>query len=199
VLFSPLYILPNLYEYLAAPPKLTYIFPFLQSVRGKGYLIFSFIDLPPIYYTRAVTGMIFTTPFVLFAGIPVISTLFAKTSAKDRADQVNIDPLFKWIVAGLLGSFLFGFTTLVSFFWVVTRYLVDAIPSLILLAIVGFWLGYHLLSPRPIIRKLYLAGGIGLMFVSVAVSTLVMLSARASVYQSANPVLWNQLASLFSR
>jgi hypothetical protein len=199
VLFSPLYILPNLYEYLVAPPRFTYIFPFLQSIRGKGYLIFSFIDLPPIYYTRAVTGMIFTTPFVLFAGVPVISTLFAKTEVKDQTDQDDNNYLYKWVVAGLLGSFLFGFATIASYFWVVTRFLADAIPSLILLAIIGFWLGYRFLNHRTIIRKLYLAGGIGLMFVSIGISTLVMLSARASIYQSINPILWNQLVSLFSR
>jgi len=197
-LFSPLYILPNLYEYLAAPPKVNDIFPFLHPIRARGYLLFPYIILPKIYHTRAMTGIIFSTPFVLFTGLSIISILFTKRVVKSQTNLDNGTYLLKWIVMGLLGSFLFGFAPIVSHFWVVTRYFTDFSPSLVLLSIMGFWLGYRFLVHWIIGRKIYAAGGICLMVISVVISTLLVLSIRAPFFQAENPLLWARLSSFFS-
>ena len=83
VLFSPLYILPNLYGYLIMAPRINRNFPFLESVPGIGPSIFSFITVPDIYYNNVLTGILFSTPFVLFAGVCVISFV-AKEKASDE-------------------------------------------------------------------------------------------------------------------
>jgi hypothetical protein len=197
-LFLPVYILPNSYEYLIAPPKVISTFPFFKPIRTKGYLLFPFIDLPEIYSTRPITGILFSIPFIFFAGISLISIVFPKTGIKGEDNQNNSNYSLKWIVVGLLGSFLFGFVTIVSFFWVVTRYLADFSPSLIILSIIGFWLGYCFLARWSIGRKIYVFGGISLMLVSVIISNLLVFSMREPVYQAVNPILWDQLSSLFS-
>ena len=78
VLFSPLYLLPNLYNYLAMPPQINTIFPFLQPVAGYGADQLSTLNLPPIYSSGELTGILFSAPFVLFAGIAVLSLMSRK-------------------------------------------------------------------------------------------------------------------------
>ena len=198
-LFSPLYILPNLYGYLAMPPQLNGTFPFLESVPGTGASIFSFIVLPNIYYNNILTGLIFTTPFVLFAGIGMASFVLKKIIPMSPAGQGDDRFLFKGLMTSLLGSFVFGFAPLVSFFWVAAHYQTDYVPSLIVLSIIGFWQGYSFLISKPTVRKLYVAAGFILMVTSIIISILLVLSAHAAQFQKFDPILWNGLVRLFSR
>ena len=198
VLFSPLYILPNLYDYLAMLPKIAKTFPYLISIQANGASLFSFIALPNIYTAPPLTGMLFSVPFILSAGILVATILrpkkeWGETSREDDAY------LFKWTVISLFGSFLFGFIPIVSFFWVALHYFLDFSPALVLLSVIGFWQGYVFLPNRPLSRKLYTLAGIGLMIISVVASNLVVFSARAAEFQRFNPILWHHLINLFSR
>ena len=201
VLFSPLYLLPNLYNYLVMRPKISMTFPFMQSASGNGAIKFSFMRLPPIYHEGELTGILFSTPFALFAAIPL---LFFPLRKKGTIDQVGSDYdhgacLFNWLIISLLGSFLFGFAPIVIFFFVETRYIADFMPSLVLLSIMGFFQGYSLLTYKPVITKIYSAVGIILIVISTIISILLALSAHAEQFQQFNPILWNRLIGLFSR
>ena len=197
VLFSPLYILANLYGYLVMPPQLDRTFPFLESVPGTGASIFSFITLPQVYYNNILTGLLFSTPFVLFASIGIVSLVLKKKSLTSLVGQVDDLSLFKGLITGLLGSFLFGFAPFVSFFWVASHYQTDFVPSLVVLSIIGFWQGYSFLTHKPIIRKLYVAAGNILMVASIIISILLVLSAHADKFQKFTPILWEYLTRLF--
>jgi len=199
VLFSPLYILPNLYGYLVMPPQANKIFPFLESIPGTGASIFSFISLPQIYYNNILTGLLFSTPFILFAVVCIPSLMLKKKDLISPADQADDPHFFKWLIGALLGSFLFGFAPFVSYYWVAAHYQTDFVPSLIVISIIGFWQGYGFLTHKPAIRKLYVAAGMILMVTSIIASFLLVLSAHADRFQKFNPVLWNSLISLFSR
>lgn len=197
-LFSKLYILPNIYEYFAARPKLLEVFPFLQPIRRRGYLLFPFLDLPNIYHTRAMTGIFFSAPFLVFAGLPVISFLFPKAVVKSGVIPENKSGFLRWLVVALLGSFLCGAATIVSYFWVVTRYFFDFSPALILLSTIGFWMGYDFLSRWNFVRKSYAFTGVALIIISIVTSSLLVLSIRTPQYQAWNPELWNRLSSFFA-
>ena len=84
VLFSPIYLLPNLYNYLMMRPKLSMAFPFLQLAPGYGAIKFSFLSLPPIYHAGGITGILFTAPFTLFAIIPMLSFLPIKKGTEHQ-------------------------------------------------------------------------------------------------------------------
>ena len=196
VIFSPIYILPNLYDYWIAPPKVLNIFPFFEPIRGKSPLLFPFITLPEIYNERPMAGILFNIPFILFAGVSVTSILLPQVEIKEIKSHLNYS--LKWLLVGLLGAFLFGFTPIVSYFWVAPRYLADFSPALVILSILGFWLGYRYLARWAMGRRIYLLGGIFLMFASVVMSNLLVFGIRASIYQAVNPMLWNQLGSFFS-
>ncbi len=181
------------------PPQLNGTFPFLESVPGTGASIFSFIVLPNIYYNNILTGLIFSTPFVLFAGICIASFVPKKINLMSPATQGDDRSLFKGVMTSLLGSFVFGFAPLTSFFWVAAHYQTDFVPSLVILSIIGFWQGYSFLISKPAIRKLYVAAGVILMVASIIISILLVLSAHTPQFQRPDPVLWNDLVNLFSR
>jgi len=176
VLFSPLYLLPNLYNYLLMPPKINMTFPFLQPVEGYGADQLSILSLPQIYSVGELTGLLFSAPFVLFAGIPLVSLLSRKRDLNDQVDQENDMFFFKWLMVGLLGAFLFGFVPVITFFFVATRYIADFMSSLVLLSVIGFWQGCNFLSHKPVLHKLYVAVGMILMMTSIVVSVLLALS-----------------------
>lgn len=198
ILFSPIYILPNSYEYLIGKPKLLSEFPFLQPIRARGALRFPFINLPAIYHTRAVTGIIYTTPFIVFAGLPIFH-LF--TEWIKRKKEIKVDSqstLLNFIIIGLLVSFFTGFSAIVSYFWVELRFITEFSPSLILLSVIGFFIGHRFFSHKPILAYVYLAVGITLMLASIIISNLLVFGFRAATYQDWNPVLWNQLYNFFT-
>jgi len=49
-------------------------------------------------------------------------------------------------------------------------------PSLIMLSIIGFWVGFQALSQKPFMMRLYTFSGIVLAGTSILMSTLVALS-----------------------
>jgi hypothetical protein len=180
VLFSPRYILPNLYNYLVMPPRINNFFPFLESIPGNGAAIFPFITLPKVYYTTPVTGLLVSTPFILFAGIVLVSLALGQTKLTHAANETDSPHGLKWLNPTLLGSFVFGFAPFVGFFWVAPHYQTDFVPSLIILGIIGFWRGHLLRIDQPdSIRKLYVAAGIILMNFSILISILLALSEHA--------------------
>jgi hypothetical protein len=180
VLFSPLYLLPNLYNYLVMPPQINTIFPFLQPVAGYGADQLSTLNLPPIYSSGELTGLLFSAPFVLFAGIPVLSLLSRKRDSNNQVDQGNDTFFFKWLTVSLLGAFLFGFAPVITFFFVETRYIADFMPALVLLSIIGFWQGYNFLSHKSALHKLYVTVGMILITTSIVVSILLALSVHTA-------------------
>jgi hypothetical protein len=159
------------------PPKISMTFPFLQPVEGYGA---DQLNLPPIYSSGELTGLLFSAPFVLFAGIPLVSLLSRKRDLNDQVDQENDTFFFKWLLISLLGAFLFGFAPVITFFFVETRYIADFMPSLVLLSIIGFWQGCSFLSHKPVLHKLYVAVGMILMATSIVVSVLLALSVHTA-------------------
>jgi len=199
VLFSPLYLLPDLYNYLFVRPKIIRTFPYVKAGQGAGASRFPFLSLPRVYYANNLSGILPSTPFILFAIIPMVFLLLRKKSAGNQADRENHTYSFNWLTISLAGSSLFGFAPLVMFFWVDARYILDFMPSLILLSLIGFWQGYRFMTDKPSLRKWYLVAGMMLMVISVIISILLALSQNALQFQQFNPVLWKHLIDFFPR
>jgi len=198
-LFSMAYALPNLYNYLFIPPKLKNLFPFLSSAYGNKGLALPYLPLPEIYYSQEITGLLFSAPFSLFAIIPLIR-LPDGSKRQPMGSMGAADPfLFKWLTAGLLGSFLCEFALLLVYFWAATRFFADFMPSLLLLSLMGFWQGYRAYAARPAGRAFYLLTGLGLIGASIIVSNLLALSISSAQFRQLNPVLWRALLNLFQR
>lgn len=198
-LFSPVYILQNIYNYLLIPPKVKSAFPFLIPVYGNIKPILSFLTLPKIYYSQEITGYLYSAPFITLAIIPMVH-LFSQFKRAEKSKAGEDDrQLFTWLSASLLGSFLIGFTFFLVFFWVAMRYFLDFIPPLVLLSIIGFWQGTRHFAIRPAGRLVFILFAISLIGISIASSNLLALSINSGRFREFNPVLWRHLVNAFRR
>jgi hypothetical protein len=159
-LFSPNYLVQNLYTYLFHPPSVTPEFPFLFPNE------------------IAVVGLLFIAPFTVFA-ILSMTILFRKSAPKDSSSSgANGMDFLSWIITSLMGTFLSAFGLLLISLWTMIRYLADFMPALSMLSILGFWLGYQLLAQRPRYQRLYSILGIILAGATVTDNILLSISVR---------------------
>jgi len=134
----------NLYNYAFAPASLIGEAPYLRPVLASRSIGPIAIPHPDFYYGELVTGLLFTTPFLLFAvsllwGLSCSSIPGSKditASEGLRFDQgSNLRPIVVCVLLGCLaGSF-----PLLSLYAVTARYLLDVSPLLIVLAGLGAW------------------------------------------------------------
>jgi hypothetical protein len=191
---SPSYIIQNLYNYFLNPPDLKYAFPYFHPVAGITRLVTSSIALPAIYRTQEMTGVIYSAPFLLLAVLPLISILLKNPGSLIRNDK---GPWFTWLIVALAGSFLFGFAFFVTFFWAAERYLLDFLPCLLLLSLIGFWQLDRTVATRPVGRTLSRVILVSLMVASIVVSIMLSMTFNSDGFRQLNPVLWRQLSNLF--
>jgi hypothetical protein len=198
-LFSPAYILQNIYNYLFIPPKVKSAFPFLIPIYGNTNPIISFLPLPKIYYSQEIAGYLISAPFVVFAIIPAMNLISHFHRFPNSLLNEDDRHIFTWLTASLLGSFLVAFAFFLVFFWVAMRYFLDFIPPLLLLSIIGFWQLYQYYAERPVSKGAYILIGIGLIVISIIASNLLALSINSGQFRQSNPLLWRQLVNFFKR
>jgi hypothetical protein len=193
-LFWPGYIVQNLYNYWLTPPGLKYPFPYLFPSSGLRESLIPFIKIPEIYHVQEITGLLYGAPFLVLALLPVFGLLHrvpANLAGDERAQ------LFKWLVTALAGSFVFGSALFLAFFWAAERYIVDFLPSLLLLSLIGMWQLDRRLAFISWGRTAYWIALSFLMAASILVSFLLSLSFNSDAFRHLNPLLWRQLSNLF--
>ena len=173
IIFDPIYIPQNIYNYLLLPFKLTTEFPFLIPVPAYDPPIFSFYRLPEVYTGQWLTGLLFTAPFILFVFIP-LAKLF-KDLRKDKTHQKHEQAL-SWAIAALAIGFLGAFAPLLAFFWSAMRYQADFMPFLLTLSILGFWQGYKTYGTKPKARKAFTAFSFTLAAITIINSSFLALA-----------------------
>jgi len=192
-LFSLTYLPSNLYGYLFYGFDLQNTFPFLVADNPMHPVVFP--NLTPNVLFEQTTGILWTSPFLLFALIPLISLIRdGRTSAQNG--------LLRWFNLSLLGSTSLLFSTILLYFYQTMRFLDDLTPQLALLSGIGFWQGLRYFSARPgRSRYSYQYLAILLVVVScVASFLLAILSYRyANRFEKFNPALLNTLIHLFGR
>ncbi len=177
ILFSPGYVVQNLFNYLVNPVRLTPVFPYLQLEYGRTSSLVPFLSLPPLYASQYLVGLIIALPFTIFAVVAFMGLIprlqFSNHGPGWYSERTQ--PLVTRLLF-LSAAFLSSFILLLFYFWAAMRFLIDFLPNLILLAIFGYWLGYQLLSSKPALRAWYVAFGINLALHSIVVSSLIAIS-----------------------
>jgi len=179
-LFSPVYIIQNLYNYILKPPSGMAQFPFLYPDQGIKHELFRFYSLPKVYETSPVTGLLFIAPLLIFALVPIV-ILIVKTIQNTPSKWIEKDDsydLMGWISISLLGAFSSAFGLLLIFFWAAMRYLGDFMPALTILSVFGLWQGYQLLGQSTVKQRIYLIIAIALAITGVVINTLLSLSVQ---------------------
>jgi hypothetical protein len=194
VLLSPTYIIQNLYNYLLHPPKLVYSFPWFRSVYGIRTSIVNSLPMPEIYTSQDIVGLLYSAPFVVFSIIPVSRILVRRaTSSISKEEQGS----FNWLIIALMGSFFSGAVFYLAFFFAVDRYLLDFLPELLLLSVIGFWQLGRSVSSRQVYQAIYVLIAIILVLISIIVGNLLALDVNNTGFKALNPLLWRQLSNLF--
>ena len=192
-IYSPLFVVQNLYNYALNPPLLKYPFPYFNPALGSIKSVVGLIPLPPIYRSQEVTGLTYTAPFLLLALLPIASILPRRAPALSSSQE----PIVKWLIIGLAGSTLFGSVFFLSFFWAAERYLLDFLPTLLILGIIGIWqLDQHWRAARRV-HAVYWVVISALIIAGALISILLSMSLNSDSFRQLNPLLWRQLSNLF--
>jgi hypothetical protein len=180
--FSPSYIPPNLYKSLLNALETRKNFPYIFPTRwtGPSWLV----EGRPRFYmplAEGITGILISSPFMLFAA-------FA---------GLDKNKTLRWTVLSLAGASLTAFLTLQAFFFLAMRYLLDLIPALSMLAVLGFW---QALAHSPNRSMQYAAALCGLVLCaySVLMSLLLSLSGNLELFKLFNPALLKELTVNFN-
>ncbi|HUH99124.1 MAG TPA: hypothetical protein VLZ89_17320 [Anaerolineales bacterium] len=190
-LFSLTYLPSNLYGYIFYGFDLQRTFPFLAADNPMHPVIFP--GLTPGVLFEQTTGILWTSPFLLFALIPLLSSI--------RKGPPHND-LLRWVNLSLAGSTFLLFSTILLYFYQTMRFLDDVAPQLALLSGIGFWQGLQYLRGRkPGWQAAYRYAAIVLLAASCVVSFLLAISSYryANRFDRYNPALLNAIVHFFGR
>jgi hypothetical protein len=142
--FQLRYFLVDTYCYLLVSPRWQGGFPFVlpsgsvpRFARGFG--------LPAGYRVEAIVGLVWSQPILMLAVVGVWLCLGrgGRKNAGGAGDQGRRmggeRVLMRWLMASLCAAGVIGFFPALVFETVTTRYLLDAVPCLTVLAAFGYW------------------------------------------------------------
>lgn len=199
-LFSRVYVLQNLYNYIFNPFQVSNHFPFIEPVSGSESAVFASYDLPKAYVVEGkITGFLYSCPFVIFGLIPVVGLfvyLFRKFIAKSKGEVVEEQSIHTWIDLSLTICSISAFIPTMMFFFAATRYMGDFFPFLSILGIIGYWESYRLVNNQSKSRKLIAVLGFSLAVYSILITTILAFTTRLSWFNSYNPGLMSGLKRL---
>jgi hypothetical protein len=175
-LFSSQYIPANVYNYLFNPPEKINPFPYFRAKAGRETEAFG-LPAPDLYYAEKVTGLVYVFPFAAFALVPALQMVVKRM--RRRQDTPDSEQPLTWVIPALSGATLIVAAYILVYYYGTMRYLADLTPMLVVLAVIGFWIGYQAVESDAFVRFVYVSVGILLAGVSIIVSNmLALLSAQ---------------------
>jgi hypothetical protein len=198
-IFSASYVRPNLANYGLNPFTTTSKFPFIKPQYGRTDFGVQ-IAFPRIYFAEALTGLVYTFPFMVLAlitlgkNLPLVRVTSSSATATG-ARQESLEWL-EWVLAGVLGLELL---TLLVFFFATERYLADVVPVLTLLAMLGLWHGCRFLERWRRCRSVFSGLAVLLAALTIVTSSLLAVSSYQERILATNPALIERINSLFGR
>jgi hypothetical protein len=208
LMFNPLYLLPNLFYYLISPIQFEPIFPIIRPLWNEIPEISRFLarfNIPDVHRVNDVTGILFAMPSILLVGYLVWELIcYSRTWVADEPQAIgNIQtpsslPGFRRVFWAILMAACVALTPIFFFFWVASRYLLDAIPLFAILAVVGSWLLYQSTRRYPLRGTLAVVFILATVIVGALVSFVLAISGADSRFDDLNPALFETLSNLFS-
>jgi hypothetical protein len=203
--FSGLYVIFNLYNYLLNPFRRLPVFPYVKPDWGRHAIWFLRLKAPALYHTEQVVGLLNTTPFALLAGLPIATTLFGRgrtanslaTDARPNAGPRG-DALYRWFALALAATLLFTLLPLLVLVANTNRHLGDLLPLLTLLAGMGMWEATSRLASHVTRRRAFALLAWVLAAVSVCYGFLLAITSYLARFEHANPILFDKLTRFFT-
>jgi hypothetical protein len=189
--FSPIYVVQNLCNYLLMPFSPHGVFPFADLRSPWVDSVMPGLRLPGIYHPEWMVGIVAAAPVVLFAGWTVGLALRGRilTPEKHRIELGGV-------VLALWLALLAGGAVIMSFFWAAERYVPDFVYPLYLLSVIGFWQCGQDVSRTPGRRTLYVLLGAGLIGASILIGNLLAMGQAKVQFDVLNPGAWERMQQL---
>jgi hypothetical protein len=172
-LFSMLHIPANTYNYLFNPPERTKNnqFPYFKAVPGEDDQVLK-TPPPDLYFSERVTGLVYVFPFIVFAFLPVVHA----TGQNQRESK-----LLNLIRIASGGTAFISMVFLLLYYYATMRYFADITPTLILLALIGFWSGYQKVKSDGFVKLVYSIVAVLLVSVSIILPNLLALLSSSRI------------------
>jgi hypothetical protein len=193
-LFSVQHVMPGLYAYLLRPWQTILSFPGLRALSDLSMP--RWMAIPPGYHTDGVTGILITSPVLVFAIVPALSLIRARWSPGNVIPATSRRS-FNWFMACLLLAGVLGFAPVLLLVGCTMRYFADLVPSLVIAATVGFWQVDRMLAQRARLR--FDVRGLAVIAAGYAALIALMLSISGSEdhFLTHNLALYSRMASCF--
>src|SRR5215468_6099628 len=169
------YLLANVYSYFVRPPTFLRHFPFLAINEQAANVLPRWLTVPFGYYFERTAGLLFVTPFCVFAVLllptmarAVAKTLMPATCARDN----DSDRTLALLLTGLFSLAFVAPLPLLFFFASTMRYLADGFVGAALLSTLGFATAIERTSHRRLLQVCIAAIGILLVVFGAASSLL---------------------------
>ncbi|MBK5279047.1 MAG: hypothetical protein JJE09_09325, partial [Bacteroidia bacterium] len=190
LVFESGYFFPNLYAYIFHPYEIITGFPFIQPTIVANILKKFSIAPSEFYHAGMVTGLLFSAPFLVLGFVH----LFSKNKLAEENNSSDSPQPYRFILLLFGGSFLLNFSIILFYFYGQTRFLVDSISQVTLLAIIGYWQiisnKLRLDSPQS---KLFLALANFLLIFTICTSMLLAFSSETSRFETLNPQFFERI------
>jgi hypothetical protein len=137
-------ILPNIYNYLVNSFRVIEAFPFIKAHWGEYSIPILRATASIKYYTEQISGVLITTPVILFSVLPLATwgrAVWEKLEDLTLRQIISLAMVprdWGWLYLTLLGSSFLAFTALLIFSYATMRYLLDFLPVLLLASSIGF-------------------------------------------------------------
>lgn len=198
--FAPRYLLLNTYNYLASGFSRLSVFPYIKPVWGAKSLPLPFFnEHPREYIAEKVSGMLITAPAHIFAfflawwvscGSRTPETLGSHdTGLSFRGKEMQIRSL----AASMLILALVGFLPIGIYYWAANRFLMDFVPLVTILSVLGAWVAVER-NRVGCLPRIGLPAVIALLFLaSLIMALLLALSGDTLRFEVINPELFDRL------
>ena len=131
--------------------------------------------------------------YVLFS---VLTPFKSALSRQEGMQSSETSSELVWLVRSLAGAVFIAFVFLLVFFWAAMRYVLDFMPMLMLLSLIGYCQAYTAAKARG--RERYIVVlGILLAVLSIMFSQLLGISSSLKLFERKNPAMLNWFMELF--
>ena len=147
----------NAYNYILGPASISGEFPFVRPLLASRALGPIQIPHPGLFLPEYVTGLLVSTPFVVFALYLIWSLTCGPVGCADshraRPSFAAFDqPGFRGLVWVVCLASVTAFLPILTLYAVTGRYLLDVAPLLMILATLGAWTAYAAHARTPLKR-----------------------------------------------
>jgi len=180
------YLPANIYNYFFHPFRVQMKFPFLKALLAEEHMAFG-LSIPETYYPEKMSGILLASPFIILAGISIYTLINKNPVKKD----------LWWLIITLSGATALSMGPILLYFFGTMRFIEDFMPSLAMLSLIGFWLGYKFFHQNHS-RWVYTIISVAISIATIMIGVILALSSSNKFPIFIPPIIMDWFGSFFA-